>query len=288
MTGWRRRFSGRFALAALAGSLMAAPVTRPAHAHDTPPSRVVSINLCTDQLAMLMAAEGQLHSVSHLAGDPASSVLATQARRYQVNHGLAEEIVLMRPDLVLAGTFTTRAPVELLRRLGFRVEEFAPATSFDDVRADIARMGELLGRRERAAELIAELDAGLAALAAGASPGLTVALYYANSYTSGRGTLADAVVEAAGLTNLAVTLGLNGTARLSLELLVLAMPDLVAGGDLGYGAPALAQQNFSHPAYAALVGQAREITLVDRYTVCGAPFTLAGARLLQEAAGQRR
>ncbi len=38
-----------------------------------PPERVVSVNLCTDQLAMLLAAPGQLISVSHLASDPLSS-----------------------------------------------------------------------------------------------------------------------------------------------------------------------------------------------------------------------
>jgi iron complex transport system substrate-binding protein len=36
------------------------------------PARVVSVNLCTDQLAMLIAAPGQLQSVSWLAADPSS------------------------------------------------------------------------------------------------------------------------------------------------------------------------------------------------------------------------
>ena len=37
------------------------------------PGRVVSINLCTDQLAMMLAAPGQLVSVSHLASEVQSS-----------------------------------------------------------------------------------------------------------------------------------------------------------------------------------------------------------------------
>ena len=37
--------------------------------HAEQPQRVVSMNLCTDQLAMLIARPGQLHSVSHLASD---------------------------------------------------------------------------------------------------------------------------------------------------------------------------------------------------------------------------
>ena len=250
---------------------------------DDMPKRVVSMNVCTDQLAMLVAAEGQLHSVSYLAIDPGSSVLATEASRYTINHGLAEEVFLMQPDLVIAGTFSTRATVGLLRRLGMRVEEFVPENSFDDVRANIRRMGEILGREQRAAELVAELDAGLAALDAAKRPDVTVATYYANSYTSGSGTLVDAIVAASGLTNLAAQLGLTGTARLPLELLVLARPDLIVDGEGRYDTPALAQENFVHPAYRALAAASRSAEIPAKYTICGAPFTTQAARILQDA-----
>ncbi len=249
-----------------------------------PPSRVVSLNVCTDQLAMLVAGEGQLHSVSLLAADPASSAMADAAGKYVLNHGQAEEIFLMQPDLVLAGTFSTRATVELLRRLGFRVEIFEPEASFDDIRANLLRMGEILGREARAAELVAELDAGLAELARNPPPDKVVALYEVNSYTSGTGTLANAVVRAAGLTNLAEVLGYAGSVRLPLELLVMAEPDLIAGGDIRYDAPALAEQNFVHPAYRALAARARGVNLPSGHTVCGGPFTLRSARILQDAA----
>lgn len=262
-----------FALA-LAGGAMAAEA----------PRRVVSMNVCTDQMAMLVAAPGQLHSVSYLARDPATSVLAGQAAGYAVNHGLAEEIFLMHPDLVIAGTYTTRATVGLLRRLGIRVEEFAPESSIDDIRANLKRMGDILGRPQRAAELIGELDRGLAALDAQKPPRRTVALYYANSYTSGTGTLVDAVVKAAGLANIADELGLAGTVELPLELLVLAAPDLVAGDEGRYATPALAQENFVHPAYEALRAKARHVAVPSQYTICGGPFTLQAARILQDAA----
>ena len=77
------------------------------------PARVVSTNLCTDQLAMLLAAPGQLVSVSWLAADPRSSTMAAEAARYPANHGLAEEIFLLSPDLVLAGSYTARTAVDL-------------------------------------------------------------------------------------------------------------------------------------------------------------------------------
>jgi len=248
------------------------------------PARVVSMNVCTDQLAMLIARPGQLHSVSWLAADPTISVLAEETDGLVLNHGLAEQIFLMKPDMVIAGTFSTRATVSLLNRLGFRVEEFAPASSFHDIRANIERMGDLLGNADRATELIARFDADLAALAANPPSDRTLALYYANNYTSGAGTLADAVVEASGLRHLGRELGYAGTVKLPLELLVAAEPDLVAGRTRDFGAPAKAQEGFRHPAYRAVAGEGRGIAIDSKYWVCGAPFTLEAARRLADHA----
>lgn len=265
-------------LAASVLALAAAPST----AAEPAPQRVVSINLCTDQLAMLLAAPGQLKSVSFLSTEKGTSMLVDEAARYPLNHGQAEEVFLLQPDLVLAGTYTAQATVSLLRELGFRVEQFKPDTSFDDVRDNLTHMGALLHREAQAADLVAELDRGLADLAARRPPAKTVAIYYANSYTSGSGTLADAIVRAAGLTNLGDRLGFQGMTRLPLELLVSADPDLILEGDNQYSAPALARENFSHPAFKALSGII--VPVPDKYTICGAPFTLEAARILQRAA----
>lgn len=264
------------ALAGLAAAL-------PARAADAP-ARVVSMNVCTDQLVMLLAAPGQLASVSHLATDPGSSALVAEAARYQQNHGLAEEIFLMEPDLVVTGTFTTAATASMLRRLGFRVEEFAPETSFDDVRENILRMGVLLGRQERAEEMAAALDEGLRDLKAAAISGMTVATYSSNSYTTGRGSLSEAVIEAAGLENLGSRLGIQGAGRLPLELLVLSMPEIVTSDTPTYDAPALAQENFVHPAYRAVLARTRTAAVPAADWICGGPFNLAAAAILQDAA----
>lgn len=270
----------------VAAVLLAAAAAMPALAAEPAPRRVVSMNVCTDQLAMLIAGEGQLHSVSALASDPRTSAMAGEARAFPANHALAEEIFLMQPDLVLAGTFSARATVGLLRRLGFRVEEFAPASSFADIRDHITRIGQLLHRQERAAELVSRLDEGLARLKAGPHSGRTIALYEPNSYTAGGGTLANEIFRAAGLVNIAEGLGITGSTRLPLEQLVMAKPDLIGRSSSDYGAPALAQENLVHPAFRALSGQ-EVVDLPVAKMICGAPFTLDAAFLLQDAAAKQ-
>ena len=245
------------------------------------PARVVSINLCTDQYAMLLADPGQLVSISHVARDPGSSAMAAEAARWPVNSGMAEEVFGLAPDLVLAGTFTTRATVGLLRRLGVPVVEIQPETSLDSIPTSLRRVGAALGQTARAEAMAAAFEAELAALrAAGASqPRPTAALHYANGYTSGAGTLADSVVAAAGFDNAATRRGLSGLVRMPLETLVMATPDLVIQGSR-YDPPSLAEAVLDHPALAAATADAAQAAVSDSRWVCGGPFTLDAVRAL--------
>lgn len=254
------------------------------------PRRVLSMNLCTDQLAMLLAAPGQLVSVSYLARDPMASAMAAQAAALPVNHGLAEEIFLMQPDLVLAGAWTTPATIALLRRLDLPVEVFAPEEDLAGIRANIRRMGAVLGRSPQAEAMLIRFDADLAALAdVPPGPRPRAALYAADGYSSGSDSLAGQIVRLAGFDNIADGLGLSSGGRVSLEQLVLSNPDLLIRGR-AYPGQSRAQDMLDHPALRALTQGHRIAAMSDRDWVCGTPAILnavAGlraARLSQDAA----
>lgn len=250
------------------------------------PERVVSINLCTDQLAMLLAAPGQLVSVSNLAQDPRSSVMVEEARAYPSNQALAEEVFLLKPDLVLAGTFTARATVSMLERLGIPVASFPPTSSLADVRQGMLDMGAVLHRETAAAAMVARFDADLARLGqAPAAPRPTAATYAANGYTPGANSLSADIIEAAGFEHLARALGLTQGGFVPLEALILAAPDLVVLGDT-YPGNSRAEEILSHPALTALPGGRQQ--LEDRDWVCGLPVVVnavARMRLARDAIG---
>jgi iron complex transport system substrate-binding protein len=250
---------------------------------DAAPARVVSMNLCTDQLAMLLAAPGQLVSVSHVARDPVASVLWREATGYPANRAQAEEIHLLEPDLVLAGEFDNPATIAMFERLGLRVERFPLETRLADVRANMRRMGALLGNPAGAEALVEELDASLPPPPAADAPRPRAVLYGANGFTSGSGSLADAVLEAAGLANVAAELGIAGMARLPLEALILAEPDLVVTGRAYRGA-ALAHELVRHPAARGFDG-ARHVAVDNALWTCGTPRLGDAAAGLRAAAG---
>ncbi|KPQ05916.1 MAG: ABC-type cobalamin uptake system ATPase component BtuD [Rhodobacteraceae bacterium HLUCCA12] len=273
-------------LAALAVALFGATA-----AAAEPPGRVVSINLCTDQLTMLLAAPGQLISVSHIAADPLASVMADRAGQYHLNHGQAEEIHAMAPDLVVTGPYTARYTVDLLRRLGIEVRELPVAQRLADIPDNIARMGDWLGREAQADRLITDFEDGLAALApdaqAGADARPTAVLHYANNYTAGTGTLAHEILTHAGFANLAERAGVSSGGTLPMEQLVMLMPDAVISGQR-YPGQTRAEAVLDHPAIAALRDTHSSAAVSDAEWVCGTPAVLsaiARVRALHGAGG---
>lgn len=263
------RSSSRIRALGLVGALLAAP----AGAMAQTPQRVVSINLCTDQLAMLVADPGQLISVSYLASDPRSSAMVDEAAAYPLNRGRAEAIYLLQPDLVLAGRYTATATVAMLERLGIRVEIFDPAYGIADVTARLDQMGRALGQPDRAAALIADFEGELAAYRRDAGVRPRAALYYANGYTSGDKTLAGEILTAAGLSNIAAEEGISNGGTIPLEVLAMAQPDTVITSQT-YPGGSRSEEVMAHPVIDALRLTHPGAAMMDSDWVCGTPFVL--------------
>ncbi|SEK29166.1 iron complex transport system substrate-binding protein [Roseovarius nanhaiticus] len=245
------------------------------------PQRVVSINLCTDQLAMLLAAEDQLVSVSRIALDPRVSPMAEEAQAYIINAGRAEEVHALTPDLVVAGVYTSRDTIAMLRRLGIEVQQFDIVHSLDDVRERILEMGKALGQEARAEAMVARFDADLAQLKetrqGGDAP--RAALYYANGYTSGAKSLATDILNAAGLRNAPAEAGYDW-GKLPLEMLAMLDPDIVITARR-YPGGSRAEEVMDHPVARGLRGQGAGMS--DQDWVCGTPFVLRAVRDMAEA-----
>ena len=70
--------------------------------------RVVSINLCADQLVMLLADPSQILALSRLSRDEAGSRLHKQAMQYPQVQPIAEDIVPLAPDVIVTGLGSLR------------------------------------------------------------------------------------------------------------------------------------------------------------------------------------
>ncbi|WP_378212661.1 ABC transporter substrate-binding protein [Aquicoccus sp. G2-2] len=244
-----------------------------ATANGAPPKRVVSINLCTDQLAMLIAQDGQLVSISDLASDPRSSAMVNEAANYPVNHGLAEEIYLLRPDLVLAGRYARGATVSMLRRLGIPVVVFDGVTQLDEIPARLRQMGDVLGQPAKGKAQAAGFERRLAGFRAEVERHPRAALYAANSYTLGDQTLAGHILLAAGFGNVAADLGLHGGGTLPLEVLAMQAPDALVTSQPFPGA-SRSEEVLHHPIIEQMRRSVPGTALSGSDWICGTPFVL--------------
>ncbi|MGH7490517.1 MAG: ABC transporter substrate-binding protein, partial [bacterium] len=195
-----------FAGAALAASFGVASVCAHAEAVSrTPergePQRIVSLNVCADQILLDLVARQRIRAVSFLAADPSVSAVADKARGIAWTRGSAEEVLALEPDLVIAGEHSTPAAVALLERLGLNILKVPTVSDLAGVRSVTRQIARATRTEAQGEALLAEFDRRLAASAATSSASAgppTAVIYQVNNLSSGPGTLADAVLRAAG------------------------------------------------------------------------------------------
>ena len=123
------------------------------------PRRVASLNLCTDELLLLLAAPGQIASVTHLSQQEAETPLWRQARRHPRNDGSLLSVVAFRPDLIVTMGGATRDRIGIAGRLDIEVLDLAFAQSLADVGENIRRLAVAIGRPAEGAALIRRMTA---------------------------------------------------------------------------------------------------------------------------------
>jgi iron complex transport system substrate-binding protein len=249
---------------------------------DEPPRRVVSINLCADQLLLALADPGQIASLSAFAADPTLSYLAAEAAAHRHDASSAESVIRQEPDLVLAGRFTRRATRELLKRLGYRVVELDIVDDIAAARTQIAEIAALLGHAERGEALIAEIDEALAGTETAVETRKSAAIYQRRGYVTGGSTLSAALLETVGLANAGGGLAGERGGFVPLERLVDAPPDYLVVASAAPQAEDQGSALLAHPALVELFPPDRRIVLPERLTVCAGPSVAPALRYLTD------
>jgi iron complex transport system substrate-binding protein len=249
---------------------------------------VASINLCADELVLTIAAPEQIATVSWLSADPEESLLADEAARYPLNYGSAEELLRFRPDVVIASAYTNAFTRTLLARLGYRIVELAPESSVAEIEANVRRVADAIGRAERGAAIVADMEARLRDLASRRpARSLPAVVIEPGSFTVGEHWLANELMTLAGLRNVAAEQGLDRWGSLSMETLLTSAPELIVLTGYRSSQPSLANAVLEHPALVSLRARERTALVSGSYWSCGLPQSLDAIELLQRAAAAR-
>jgi iron complex transport system substrate-binding protein len=232
--------------------------------------RIASMNVCTDQLLITLADPEQILGLSRYSRDAWQSFAADDARRYPMLSGSAEDILLLKPDIVAASLFDKRSTRELLKEKGLRLAEFAVPRNLGEVKAQIREMGEIAGHSDRAGMEIARLDAAIArARQAVIGKRYSVLPLSRRGWVSGSDSLVSSLLTETGLFNAAGDLGVALGGYASLESIVSEKPDFLLVSEAGDHAEDDGRAFLLHPALERFYPPTKRIVIPERLTVCG-------------------
>lgn len=235
---------------------------------------VASINLCADQLVMLLAEDSQIRSLSNLSHQEAGSYYFERAREYPVNEGNAEQILNLQPDVVIAGQYSSPHTLALLREVGLQVHILPIANSIEQMFENIESVSRWVGQEERGRGTVAYLREKLSWRVAVEGDRLMAAAFDPNGYTSGASSLRGEVIELAGFRNAASEAGIESYGKLSLEALININPDALIESPYSPGTWSRAQAMSQHPALRSAGIDPQIIPVPSRMMVCAGPWTL--------------
>lgn len=252
---------------------MAFAFALPAHAA---PRRIVSLDYCADQFVLALANRDQIAALSRgsLRDD---SYFRDRAVGIRQTRGTLEEILALRPDLIVRNWGGPWDAEQVFARFDMPVLQVGDTPDFTAARADLLDAAQTIGQSSRGAALARDLDARLAHLAAhrGNAP---VMYLSGGGAVAGRGTLLDAVITAAGGRNIHTD---TSWQVLPLERLVQTPPALIALGFFDTGRDRMnAWSPSRHPAVRRALAHVRTVNLPPATISCEAWYAVDAAEAI--------
>lgn len=183
---------------------------------------IVSINPCADAMLVQLVPPERIAAISHYSRDPgASSMPLEVARRFRTTSGTAEEVIALKPDLVVASSFTPPATRSAFARAGIAALYLDMPSTIAASRAQVLQLADAVDAPAAGAAMAARIDA-LPPPPGG--PPVPALLWIGGNMASGSGTLLDEMMVRAGFRDVAAEYGLRFTGELPIEQIVARPP----------------------------------------------------------------
>ncbi|MGQ0534055.1 MAG: ABC transporter substrate-binding protein [Caulobacteraceae bacterium] len=243
------------------------------------PRRIVSLDYCADQFVLALADRDQIAALSR-GSQRDDSYFRERARGIRQTRGTLEEVLALRPDLVVRNWGGPWDASQVYSRFNVPVLQVGDAPDFATARTDLLDAASKLGHRERGEAIVRDLDTRLARLAMHRS-NAPVMYLSGGGAVAGRGTMMDAVIAAAGGRNIRIEASWQ---VLPLERLVQTPPALIALGFFDTGRDRInAWSPSRHPTLRRALAHARTVSLPPAVIACEAWYAIDAAELMAAA-----
>lgn len=243
------------------------------------PMRIVSLDYCADQYVLKLVPRERIAAVSPDGAAEFSYMRAAAVGVPQVRPS-AEDVLALKPDLVVRSYGGGANAADLFARAGVPVLQLGYADDFAGVRRVLIDAATGLGERAKGEAMARDIDRRLAAIDKGERRN---ALYVTpGGVTGGQGTMIDALFDAAGLGNFQTA---PGWGSLPLERLAHERPDIVATAffDTRWNR-ADPWSAAGHPVLRDAIAGKPRATLSGAWTACGGWFLVDAVEALAKAA----
>lgn len=237
-------------------------------------ARVASLNLCTDEYLLLLGRPEQIVSVSYLSHDPLESPLWKVARRYKGNRGSIEDVLTVKPTMVLTMGGGGRATALLANRLHMRAIDVPYATDLVGVAMNLRMVATALGDARRAAPWVARIKALQASKPRSAIDAIWVS---GRGDSLAAGSLGTQWLRLAGLQQRALPGG-----KVTLETLLTKAPKILIRSDYRSGQMSGGVRWLDNPIVRR--SGARQVTTDGRPWTCLGPLMVPEIQRLQKIA----
>ena len=256
----------------------------PSLAPSTAPKRIASMTLGTDEILAELVSPDRIACVTYLADDPEISNVPGRYpdRIPRLRDSDSERIIDLNADLVCVALYNSADFLKVMERSGLAIYRNEANGSIDAIETGILALGDRVGERTRAEEIVGRIRSRRERLAerlreVSKRPRV---LYWSAGFTAGRGSTIDDVIREAGGVNIAAERHLGASAEISPEQVIAADPDCILSSRWSADERASAIEN--HPLLRSLraVAEKRVVAIEGRYLTTVSQFVVEGEERL--------
>ena len=198
------------------------------------PKRILTFAMYTDQIVLGLVTSDHLVGINTLMDDPVLSNVVPIAKRIikKIGDPGAEEVLSMKPDVVIVSDWTQAEKIQSMRDLGLKVVSVKSPETIQDAKEAVSQVAAAIGEPEKGRQLIGMMDKKLAEIREQTSKikpeqRKNIVLLSLMTAYGGTGCAYDDACREANVINGIAAAGLKNGQQLTKEMLIKINPDIM-------------------------------------------------------------
>ena len=198
------------------------------------PKRILTFAMYTDQIVLGLVTSNHLVGINTLLDDPVLSNIIPIAKKIskKIGNPGAEEVLSMKPDLVIVSDWTQAEKIQSMRDLGLKVVSVKSPETIQDAKEAVSQVAAAIGEPEKGKQLIGMMDKKLAEIREKTGKirpeqRKNIVLLSLMTAYGGTGCAYDDACREANAVNGIAAAGLKNGQQLTKEMLIKINPDIM-------------------------------------------------------------